>query len=82
MWRVKVKFVIERETKGAVRYMEVDEKGEARDNMHPLAVVGTLYVRKAALDGQIPSTLQVTIEQVRNIETEEGTVVGMQRWGS
>jgi hypothetical protein len=38
------RFKLEKETKGALRYQEVDEKGES------LAKIGTLYVRKSAFE--------------------------------
>lgn len=59
-----ITFTLERETKGAVRYAELDASGrviDTRTNMDA-AVVGTLYIRKAALDGQIPVRIKVTIE--------------------
>lgn len=55
--KVTLKFTVEKETKGAVRYQEDKE---------PLSegVVGTLYMRKSAFKelGQIPPTLMVTVE--------------------
>ena len=44
------RFSLERETKGAVRYSEVDTE-----------IVGTLYIRKAALSEPFPKELTVTI---------------------
>lgn len=44
-------FEFEKETKGAVRYRELKT-----------FVVGTLYIRKDALDGGKPEKLKVTIE--------------------
>ena len=41
---IEVRFKLEKETKGALRYQEVDEKGES------LAKIGTLYVRKSAFE--------------------------------
>lgn len=52
-------FRIERETKGAVRYYEVDENGNALDQTQ--YVVGSLYIRKTALKGAVPQELTVTI---------------------
>ena len=55
---IKLKFVFEKETKGAVRYQEVDDDGAPAFAPQ----VGTLYVRKSALPGgKIPETLTVTI---------------------
>ena len=60
-----VTFVIERETTGALRYAESDAKGKPIDLKGPkgmdAAVVGTLYIRKAALDGKMPKSLSITI---------------------
>lgn len=52
-----LKFTIEKETKGAVRYTE--QKDALSEG-----VVGTLYVRKSAFKEleQIPTELTVTIE--------------------
>jgi hypothetical protein len=51
-------FIVEKETKGAVRYKEVDEKGE--DAFAP--VIGTLYVRKAAMPGKVLPSLTITLK--------------------
>ena len=48
---------LERETKGTVRYREVDDKGNDPD----APVVRTLYVAKSALDGERPPTLTLTV---------------------
>jgi hypothetical protein len=54
----KLKFTVENETKGAVRYQEVGDDGAPAFAPQ----VGTLYVRKSAMpDGKIPKTLIVTI---------------------
>lgn len=56
--QVNLHFVVEKETKGAVRYKEVDEAGA--DAFAP--AVGTLYVRKSAMSGgTIPQKLSVAI---------------------
>jgi hypothetical protein len=39
---------LEKETKGALRYQEVDEKGEVIEQAW--AKIGTLYVRKSAFE--------------------------------
>jgi hypothetical protein len=57
----EVHFEFERETKGAVRYKEVDEDGDAVDKDDK--VIGTLYLRKSAFDGaKSPKKLKVVIE--------------------
>jgi hypothetical protein len=50
-----LQFTISKETKGAIQYKEDGASSNAE------AVVGTLYVRKSALEGKVPSTLTVTI---------------------
>jgi hypothetical protein len=53
------KMVFERETKGAVRYQEVDSDGKALDILD--SIIGTLYIRKTALNGQAPKTVTVIV---------------------
>lgn len=54
-----LRFVVEKETKGAVRYKEVDLEGN--DAFAP--AVGTLYVRKSSMPGgKIPQELSVAIQ--------------------
>ncbi len=56
-----VNFAFERETKGAVRYQEVDENGAERMALGT-HVIGTLYLRKSAFNGgQAPKVLQVSL---------------------
>jgi hypothetical protein len=50
-------FTVEKETKGAVRYAEVTQKGE-EDSF----AIGTLYLRKTALSEPYPETLTVTVQ--------------------
>lgn len=58
--KTTVKFDLERETKGAVRYAEQAEPGEQ--------LIGTLYFRKSGMDamlktnGKFPTTVSVTVE--------------------
>lgn len=62
MATIKIKFALERETKGAVRFQEVDGKGAALD-IADGAQIGTLYVRKSALPGGvIPKSLDVEVK--------------------
>lgn len=59
-----VNMVLERDTKGAVRYQEVDEKGGNKDIAQG-ARIGTLYIRKSAFDGKpIPKAIEVTINEL------------------
>lgn len=54
----KLNFRIEKETPGALQYKEYGEDGKKADNT--TAMVGTLYVRKSAVDGK-PGVLHVTV---------------------
>jgi hypothetical protein len=60
--RVDMRFKFEKETKGALRYEEVDEKGEAIGQAS--AKIGSLYLRKSAFErgAAYPQSLRVTIE--------------------
>ena len=62
MAKFKVIFKFEKETKGALRYEEVDEKGEAIEQAW--AKIGSLYLRKSAFErgAAYPQSLHVTIE--------------------
>jgi hypothetical protein len=54
-------FQFERETKGALRYMEIDGSGAALA-IGDGAAIGTLYVRKTAYNGSgHPQRLTVTV---------------------
>ena len=60
-------FKLEKETKGALRYQEVEQDGlpVPTDSPADLRIVGGLYVRKAALKGEpTPEVLRVTVEGV------------------
>jgi hypothetical protein len=50
------------ETPGAFRYIEVNAKGEAIKGDEEGALVGDLYLRKAALEGDMPDRITVFIE--------------------
>ena len=58
---IEARFKLEQETKGAVRYQEVGEKGEP-EQMSPK--IGSLYIRKTAFKRgtSFPQILDVTIE--------------------
>jgi|TARA_R100000093_G_C1936557_1_gene70553 hypothetical protein len=58
-----ISFGLERETKGAVRYYELDSAGNAI-SIKDGADIGTLYIRKSALNGSVPMLLEVTIQEV------------------
>jgi hypothetical protein len=55
-----IHFRVEKETKGAVRYQEVNEDGSDVFN----AAIGTLYIRKSALPGKVLDTLTVTVAEL------------------
>jgi len=59
---IDVRFKLERETKGALRYQEVDDDGEVVEQAW--AKIGTLYVRKSAFERglEFPELLRVTVE--------------------
>lgn len=56
-----VTFMLEKETKGALRYQETDATGLPL-KIEGGAKIGTLYVRKSALNGEMPAKLKVTVE--------------------
>lgn len=57
---ITIKFHKERETKGAVRYQEIDQNGIALGMQE--SVVGTLYIRKNKIVGNIPERIELTIK--------------------
>ena len=62
MNKMVVRFKLERETKGAVRYEEVDKSGNKKA-IADGATVGTLYLRKSSVGDAIPKSLTVTINE-------------------
>lgn len=59
--KITARFVFERETKGAVRFQETDATTGRPLDMQE-AAIGTLYIRKTALNGITPSAITVSIE--------------------
>ena len=58
-----LKFMFEKETKGAVRYQEVGDDGAPAFAPQ----IGTLYIRKTAMPGgKIPKKLIVTVASEEN----------------
>jgi hypothetical protein len=57
---IEVKLVLEKETPGAVRYAEVNDKGDVVKGED--SKITTLYIRKSALGGETPGRLAVRIE--------------------
>jgi len=62
MEKMTVRFTMERETKGAIRYQEVDKKGNKKA-IADGATIGTLYLRKDSLNGNVPNNLVVSINE-------------------
>jgi hypothetical protein len=58
-----VRLKLEKETKGALRYMEVDPHGNVEVDLAD-ALIGTLYVRKSAMLGETPTVIDVTVKTV------------------
>jgi hypothetical protein len=50
----RVKFKLVDKTKGALRYVEIDDEGNERKTDADGAIIGTLYLRKAAQKGKLP----------------------------
>lgn len=62
---MKATFQLERETKGALFYRELKSDGSPCTAPNdPGCIIGTLYVRKSAFDGERPKKLEVTLSQV------------------
>ncbi len=54
-------FSFEKETAGAVRYQETNEKGDKK-TVADGAVIGTLYLRKSSFNGtEYPATVTVSL---------------------
>jgi hypothetical protein len=60
--KITAEFVLERETKGALRYQEVDDKDQPVETVW--AKIGTLYIRKTGFERgtEPPNRLTVTVE--------------------
>lgn len=52
-------FTVEKETKGAVRYKEVNADGSDTFD----AKIGTLYIRKSAMGGKLIDKVTVTVAE-------------------
>jgi hypothetical protein len=53
---------LEKETKGAVKYQEIDDSGAPVTTSNERCAIGTLYVRKTALNGEIPQQIKVSLK--------------------
>ena len=60
--KIVINYALEMTTPGAVRYMEVDSSGAQLKGDADGAKAPTIYIRKSALDGEIPQRLTVTLE--------------------
>lgn len=59
---MKVKFALDRETKGALVYKELDAKGKVVASVSD-GKIGQLYIRKSAYpDGKYPPGITVMVE--------------------
>ena len=56
-----IKFGKERETKGAIRYEELNDHGAVISNMYA-AKIGKVYFRKDAFKGGYPEKLTLKVE--------------------
>jgi hypothetical protein len=61
MPKTTVKFKLEKTTPGAVRYQEVDDSGNKLTTRSAKCVIGSLYIRKLALEGNVPQEMTVDI---------------------
>jgi len=61
---LEARFKLEKETKGALRYQEVDDQGEVIEQAW--AKIGTLYLRKSAFErgAAFPQLLRVSVDIV------------------
>jgi hypothetical protein len=55
---ITLHFAVEKETKGAVRFKEVNADGSDVFD----AKIGTLYVRKSAMPGKVVPKLTITVK--------------------
>lgn len=63
---MKIKMKLEKETKGALRYQEIDHNDQPVTTNDSACLMGTLYLRKKAMEGiNTPRFIQVevTIEE-------------------
>ncbi len=54
-----IRFTLEKTTRGAVRYAELNDRGERVDQAE--SVIGTVYLRKSALAGDEPKEITITV---------------------
>ena len=56
-----VTFKLEKQTPGALRYAETNEQGHPIKGDDEGAMIGSLYLRKAAMNGKVPESLTITV---------------------
>lgn len=62
MAQISVRMTLERVTKGALRYQEIDERRRPMVMSNPITVIGTLYLRKNGLNNQgIENTTDIVV---------------------
>ena len=64
----RVTMLLDRETKGALRYQEVDSSGAALELVN--SVIGTLYLRKSALPRGVVRPVRISVELCYGSERE------------
>lgn len=57
--KLTANFILDRETKGAFRYNEVDQQGNPITELS-----GAIYLRKSALGGKAPKAIRLTVEGI------------------
>lgn len=60
--RHQVKMKLLAETKGALRYVELDPDGSPRTTSEAECIIGTLYLRKLMMGTDKPDEITVTVE--------------------
>ncbi len=59
---MKCNMRLERETKGAVRYQEMDDRGKVKE-INSGAILGKMYIRKTAFSEDYPTSIEVIITE-------------------
>ena len=59
---ITARFKFANETKGALKYAEIDEAGELVDMVN--SKIGSIYLRKTVLDGNRPRFIEVEVKPV------------------
>lgn len=59
---ITARFKLERETKGALRFVEIDGAGEPLEMVN--SKIGALYLRKSSLNGAQPKFLEVSVRAI------------------